>query len=87
MSVSKLGEIVETLKTGYPHSTPVAIVYRVTLPEEQIVIGTLNDIVEKIEGRDIKKTALIIVGEALLKNGGDSMLYNKDFEHTYRTKT
>ncbi|HLA48771.1 MAG: precorrin-4 C(11)-methyltransferase [Nitrospinae bacterium RIFCSPLOWO2_02_39_17] len=87
LSVSKLGEIVETLKTGYPPSTPVAIVYRVSLPEEEIILGTLMDIMERIEGIDIKRTALIIVGEVLSKNGGASFLYDKDFEHTYRTKT
>ena len=87
LSVSKLGEIVETLKTGYPPSTPVAIVYRVTLPEEEIILGTLMDIMEKIKGRDIKKTALIIVGEVLSKKGDDSFLYDKDFSHSYRTKT
>jgi len=87
LSVSKLGEIVETLKTGYPPSTPVAIVYRVSLPEEEIILGTLMDIMERIEGIDIKRTALIIVGEVLSKKGGASFLYDKDFEHTYRTKT
>ncbi|MBI5749632.1 MAG: precorrin-4 C(11)-methyltransferase [Nitrospinae bacterium] len=86
LSVSKLGEIVEDLKTGYPPSTPIAIVYKVTLPEERIVIGTLNDIVKKMEGRDIKRTALILVGEVLNRKGGDSMLYDKDFSHSYRTK-
>ena len=86
LSVSRLGEIVEILKTGYPPSTPIAIVYRVSLPEEEIILGTLNDIIKRIEGRDVKKTALILVGEVLSKRGGDSMLYNKNFEHTYRTK-
>lgn len=87
LSVSKLGEIVETLKTSYPTSTPVAIVYRVTLPEEEIILGTLRDIMKRMEGRDIKRTALIIVGEVLNKKGGDSFLYDKDFSHSYRTKT
>ncbi|MBI3582839.1 MAG: precorrin-4 C(11)-methyltransferase [Nitrospinae bacterium] len=87
LSVSKLDELVETLKMSYPPSTPIAIVYRVSLPEEEIILGTLRDIMERIEGRDIKKTALIIVGEVLSKKGGDSMLYDKDFSHSYRTKT
>lgn len=87
LSVSKLGKIVEILETSYPPSTPVAVVYRVSLPEEEIILGTLMDIMERIEGIDIKRAALIIVGEVLSKKGGASFLYDKDFSHSYRTKT
>lgn len=87
LSISKLGEIIETLKTGYPSSTPIAVVHRVTLPEEQIILGTLEDIMEKLDGRDITKTALILVGEVLNKKAEASRLYDKEFSHGYRSKS
>ena len=85
LSISRLNEIVEILRTGYPPSTPVAIVYRVSWPDEKIIIGTLEDILDKWDGRVITKTALIMVGEVMAKKGGASMLYDKKFSHSYRT--
>jgi len=72
-------------RTGYSPSTPVAIVYRVSWPDEKIIIGTLEDILDKWDGRVITKTALIMVGEVMAKKGGASMLYDKKFSHSYRT--
>jgi precorrin-4/cobalt-precorrin-4 C11-methyltransferase len=85
LSISRLNEIVEILKTGYPPLTPVAIVYRVSWPDEKIILGTLENILERWDGRVITKTALIIVGEVMAKRAGASMLYDKKFSHSYRT--
>ena len=85
LSISRLNEIVEILRTGYPPSTPVAIVYRVSWPDEKIIHGTLENILERWDGRVITKTALIMVGEVMAKKAGASMLYDKKFSHSYRT--
>ena len=85
LSISRLNEIVEILKTGYPPLTPVAIVYRVSWPDEKIILGTLENILERWDGRVITKTALIMVGEVMAKKAGASMLYDKKFSHSYRT--
>jgi len=85
LSISRLNEIVEILRTGYPPSTPVAIVYRVSWPDEKIILGTLENILERWDGRVITKTALIMVGEVMAKKAGASMLYDKKFSHSYRT--
>lgn len=84
LSVSKLPEIADTLEEGYPPSTPVAVVYKASWPDEKIVRGTLENIVEKMEGSGITKTALIMVGEVLGKEAGASLLYDKNFSHMYR---
>lgn len=84
LSISRLNEIVEILRTGYPPSTPVAIVYRVSWPDEKIIRGTVEDILERWDGRGITKTALIMVGEVMAKKGGASMLYDKGFSHSFR---
>ena len=85
LSISKLSEIVETLKTGYSPETPVTIAYKVSWPDEEIIEGTLENILEKTTGKKITKTALILVGEALLKKNISSKLYDKNFSHEYRS--
>ncbi len=84
LSISSLGEIVKILKTSYPPSTPVAVVYKVSWPDEVIVTGTIEDILERTKEKNFKKTALIIVGEVLAKKGGVSQLYNEGFSHAWR---
>ncbi len=86
LSVSRLAEIVEVLRSGYPASTPVAIVYRASWPDEEIVRGTLEDIVERMDGRNITKTALILVGEVLGRKADRSKLYDRNFSHAYRQR-
>jgi precorrin-4/cobalt-precorrin-4 C11-methyltransferase len=63
LSINMLNEIVETLKISYPNETPIIIAYKVSWPEEEIVQGTLKNILEKTSGKKITKTALILVGE------------------------
>ena len=41
---------------------PIAIVASATMPHQRVVIGTLTDIVVKVEAANIKPPALIIVG-------------------------
>ncbi len=86
LSVSKLNEIVETLKEEYSDDTPVAVVYRASWPDQKIVKGTLTTIVEEMAKTDITKTALILVGEVLSKDAKASLLYDKNFSHEYRAK-
>ncbi len=84
LSIAQFSDIVETLKEGYGESTPIAVVYKASWPEEKIVRGSPADIVEKMEGSGISKTALIMVGEVLSKEAGASLLYDKNFSHMYR---
>ena len=62
LSVSMLKDVCAELTAGgYPEDTPVAVVYKATWPEQEVVRGTLADIAEK--AAHIKKTALILVGD------------------------
>ncbi|KWT94621.1 precorrin-4 C(11)-methyltransferase [Candidatus Magnetominusculus xianensis] len=88
LSISMIDKVVEKLKEGCPPETPVAVIERVSWPQERIIRGTIDDISEKVKTAGIKKTALILVGEALnaseLSTGRQSKLYDKDFKHGYR---
>ena len=48
LSVRRIAELAERLRTAYPAATPVAVVYKASWPEEKIVTGTLLDIAEKV---------------------------------------
>jgi precorrin-4/cobalt-precorrin-4 C11-methyltransferase len=84
LSVGMIDEVVSELLRGYPEDTPVAVVEKVTWPEERIIRGTLKDITEKVNDAGIEKTAVIAVGDFMRGLKKASRLYDKDFSHGYR---
>ena len=87
LSVGRIAELAERLRTAYPAATPVAVVYKASWPEEKIVTGTLLDIAEKVQAAGITKTALVTVGEFLGDTYALSKLYDKTFTHEFRKGT
>ncbi len=86
LGTQHIGDVIEELaEGGYPKDTPVAVVYKATWPEQKIVKGTLNDIVEKARAAEITRTALIFVGKVLDPSAYDySKLYDPSFTHGFR---
>lgn len=84
LSVGRIAELTERLMTAYPETTPVAVVYKASWPDETIVTGTLADIAEKVQTAGITKTALVTVGDFLGDSYALSKLYDKTFTHEYR---
>ena len=84
LSVGRIAELAERLKTAYPETTPVAVVYKASWPDETIVTGTLADIAEKVQAAGITKTALVTIGDFLGDSYALSKLYDKTFTHEYR---
>ncbi len=96
LSVTRMVTVVrQLLDAGYTEDSPVAVVYRVGWPDEQVIRGTLADIAEKVRAAKITLQALIMVGQAvdpdLLKpvaagaNGASSShLYSSTYTHLYR---
>jgi len=75
----------ELAEGGYPTNTPVAVLYKVTWPEETIIRGTIADIASKVERSRISKTAIVIVGRILSKGEHSrSKLYDPLFTHAHR---
>ncbi|MFR3729522.1 precorrin-4 C(11)-methyltransferase [Lacrimispora sp.] len=78
----------ELIKGGYVPETPAAIVYKATWEEEKTVVCTVETLNESAERYNIKKTALIIVGNAVSQNAYErSRLYDPDFTTEYRKGT
>ncbi len=84
LSVQDIKQVVEQLKEGYPGHTPVAVVQKVSWPEEKKITGTLDDIADKVLDAGIDKTALILVGNFLGTQKKRSLLYHPGFSHGYR---
>ncbi|MEG1496036.1 MAG: precorrin-4 C(11)-methyltransferase [Clostridiales bacterium] len=84
LSVHMIEDVVERLLAGYDKETPCAVVYKASWPEEKKVIGTLENIAEKVHAADIGRTALITVGRFLGDEYALSKLYDKGFSHGYR---
>ena len=85
LGVGMIDKVVEELLKGYDKSTPVAVVEKATWEDQKIIRGTLKDIASKVKKANIKKTAMIVVGDVL--NPGDfkaSKLYDPNFKHEYR---
>ncbi len=86
LSVHLLSDIVkEALKGGYPKSTPAAVVYRASWPDQKIITGTLEDIVKKVWAAKITRTAIVMIGDVIHPKSYEySKLYDKTFSHGYR---
>ncbi len=78
LGVRHLARIVEEVRPHYGDDCPIAVVYRASWPDETRVTGTLADIVGKIAGTAIERTALILIGRVLdTDRFADSTLYAK----------
>lgn len=85
LSVQDIEELVTELSLSLEKDTPVAVVYRASWPDEQILMGNLKNIAEQVKKAGINKTALILVGEAIQIKGQRSLLYDGSFSHGYRS--
>jgi precorrin-4/cobalt-precorrin-4 C11-methyltransferase len=85
LSVGMIDEVVERLRKGYGRNVPAAVVERATWDDQRVVVGTLDDIAEKVQKLGIKKCAQILVGDFIDCNFDKSLLYDKHFTHMYRS--
>ncbi|MBP9478849.1 MAG: precorrin-4 C(11)-methyltransferase [Sebaldella sp.] len=87
LSVQMIETVVEKLLKHYEKDTPVAVIQKATWPDEKIVLGTLENIAEKVKEENITKTAQILVGWFMGDKYSRSKLYDKTFTHEYRKGT
>ena len=86
LSTGMLEELSRRLiEGGYDKSTPAAIVYKATWPEEQIMVGTVESLYDMAKENNITKTALILVGDCINTSSYEkSRLYAADFSTEFR---
>jgi precorrin-4/cobalt-precorrin-4 C11-methyltransferase len=91
LSVNNLAPILRALAPVYGDDCPVAVVYRASWPDQQILRGTLATIRGRVKEAGFTRTALIIVGRVLEGAVGaadfsDSRLYAPDHHHVLRPR-
>ncbi|MFL0268658.1 precorrin-4 C(11)-methyltransferase [Candidatus Clostridium radicumherbarum] len=84
LSISMIDKVIEKLRKGYGRNVPIAVVERATWEDERVIIGTLEDIAEKVKAVNIKKCAQILVGDFIACSYEKSRLYDKSFTHMFR---
>jgi precorrin-4/cobalt-precorrin-4 C11-methyltransferase len=87
LSIQNLSRVVADLLPHYGPDGPVAVVWRASWPDERIVRATLSTVAAQMpEG--IERTALILVGPALAREGfAESRLYAPDYDRRYRPQS
>lgn len=85
LSISMIDKVVEKLKRGYGREdVPIAVISRATWEDQEIIIGTLENISEKVKKSGINKCAQILVGDFIDCSYEKSLLYDKHFTHMFR---
>ncbi len=78
-------EVQKELEEHYPLSTPVAVCYRLTWPDERIWRGDLEHLAALVEQSGKTRTILLVVGEAIGARQNRSKLYDPHFTHGFRS--
>jgi len=85
LSTGMIKELTEELiNGGYDKNTPAAIVYKASWTDEKVCRCTIETLARTAAENNIKKTALITVGNFLGDNYSLSKLYDKTFETEFR---
>ncbi len=74
----------ELLAGGYAGSTPAAVVYKASWPEEKIFRCTVETLHKTVRENGLSKTALIIVGDCMGERYLRSLLYDPGFSTEFR---
>ncbi|GGJ85040.1 precorrin-4 C(11)-methyltransferase [Pseudomonas matsuisoli] len=85
LGVKHIAAIVDDLLPHYGADCPVAVVFRASWPDQEVVKGTLSGIAAKVADKGIRRTALILVGRVLEDDTFDpSRLYGTESPHDFR---
>lgn len=73
----------ELIAGGYPGSTPAAVVFKASWPDEKIYHCTVDTLHKTVTENGLTRTALIIVGDCLGALNTRSLLYAPEYERPY----
>jgi precorrin-4/cobalt-precorrin-4 C11-methyltransferase len=87
LSIHAIDKTVAELLPAYGEDCPVAVVFRASWPDEQIIRATLGTIVGEVRKTSIDRTALILVGNVLAADDfRESALYDAAYQRRFRGK-
>jgi precorrin-4/cobalt-precorrin-4 C11-methyltransferase len=67
LGIDKIRDVIDSLDR--PKDTPVAVVYHASWPDQEVLLGTMQDIAQKVEAAGINRSALILVGNVVKRTG------------------
>jgi len=66
MGLLGLPEILRRLvEHDMPPATPAALVERATLPEQQVIVGTVSDLAAKVQAAKVSGPTVVIIGNVV----------------------
>jgi precorrin-4 C11-methyltransferase len=86
LSARLVESVQQQLLTAYPPETPAAILYRVSWPDEKIVVTELRHLAAEMKQHGFTRTTLIVIGEAVARRRNRSRLYDKTHGHIFRPR-
>jgi precorrin-4/cobalt-precorrin-4 C11-methyltransferase len=87
LSAGMAKKVQDILSRTYGPNAPVAVAYRVSHPEERILVTVVDRLADTMAENQINRLALIIVGPFLTsETDARSLLYDRTFAHGYRDK-
>ncbi|MFU8869672.1 cobalt-precorrin-4/precorrin-4 C(11)-methyltransferase [Natronococcus sp.] len=64
------------LEDGHDPETPVGVIYHASWPDEDVIVGSIGDIADKVEEAGYQASALVVIGDAVTGAGYErSYLY------------
>lgn len=86
LAITRVRELMAELVGEYGADCPVAVVYRASQPGEQVLHGTVANIADAVEAAGLRQAAVILVGRALSRDGGESYLYDAGRDRTAKRR-
>ncbi|MFT4083712.1 MAG: precorrin-4 C(11)-methyltransferase [Nocardioides sp.] len=76
LAIGRVRALATELVAFYRADCPVVVVYRASQPDQLVLEGTLATIADRVEAAGLRQAAVILVGRALARAGGESYLYD-----------
>lgn len=76
LAITRIRTLAEEIEGDYGADCPAVVVYRASQPDELVLRGTLADIADQVEAAGLRQAAVVLVGRALAREGGESYLYD-----------
>ncbi|WP_155993038.1 cobalt-precorrin-4/precorrin-4 C(11)-methyltransferase [Nocardioides sp. URHA0020] len=75
LAITRIRELMVEVEGEYGPDCPVVVVFRASQPGELVLTGTIGDIAAQVEAAGLRQAAVVLVGQALARDGGESWLY------------
>jgi len=86
LAITRVRELMAQIVGEYGPDCPVVVVHRASQPGELVLRGTVATIADLVDDAGLRQAAVILVGRALARDGGESYLYDAARDRTSKSK-